>query len=84
MFVTRVYLARENGRRDAEPRDATYDEVYIAHAREDGTKEEVKVDKVSPARPPLFYPARIVLIVGCQKEFLDLTDIQNRDFRYVL
>lgn len=62
ILVTRVYLSHENRRRDCEGHDAKYDEVYITRDRDDGTKEEVRVDK----------------------EFLDLTDIQNRDFRYVL
>ncbi|KIP08849.1 hypothetical protein PHLGIDRAFT_87502 [Phlebiopsis gigantea 11061_1 CR5-6] len=62
IMVTRVYLARENRKRDAEGRDTRYDEMYITQEKEGGAKEEVKVDK----------------------EFLDLTDIQNRDFRYVL
>ena len=46
MFVTRTYLARENARRDREGRDATYDEIYITRTKENGTIEEVKVDKV--------------------------------------
>jgi MFS transporter, ACS family, allantoate permease len=46
MLVTRVYLSIENRRREREGHDATYDEVYIAQTREDGTKEDVKVDKV--------------------------------------
>ncbi|KAI0819031.1 MFS general substrate transporter [Irpex lacteus] len=62
MMVTRVYLARENKKREEEPYDASHDEVYITETREDGTKEEVRVDKA----------------------FLDLTDIENREFRYVL
>ncbi|KAI0345426.1 MFS general substrate transporter [Trametopsis cervina] len=61
LLVTRVYLARENRLRDAEPYDAKYDEVYISEEK-DGKKEDVKV----------------------AKEFLDLTDVQNREFRYVL
>ncbi|KAH9930639.1 MFS general substrate transporter [Fomitopsis serialis] len=58
ILATRFYLARENGRREREPRDATYDEVYIV----DEKGEEQRVDRA----------------------FLDLTDMQNRDFRYVL
>lgn len=61
-LVTRVYLARENARREREGHDTQYDEVYVSQTREDGTKEEVRVEK----------------------EFLDLTDFQNRDYRYVL
>ncbi|KZT19109.1 MFS general substrate transporter [Neolentinus lepideus HHB14362 ss-1] len=62
LLVIRWVLARENKRRDAEPRDETYDEVYIESVDEKGNVVETKVDK----------------------EFLDLTDGQNRDFRYVL
>lgn len=46
LLVTRWYLARENARREREPRDVRYDEVYITELREDGTKVEAKVDKV--------------------------------------
>ena len=46
-LVTRVYLARENAKREREGRDTKYDEVYITETKADGTKEEVKVDKVS-------------------------------------
>lgn len=60
-MMIRALLARENAKRDQEPRDETYDEVYIDIV-EDGEKKIVKVDKV----------------------FMDLTDKQNRDFRYVL
>ncbi|CCM02234.1 uncharacterized protein FIBRA_04314 [Fibroporia radiculosa] len=56
LLVTRWVLVRENVRRDAEPHDPTYDEVYVTDEK---TGEEKKVDKA----------------------FLDLTDIQNRDFR---
>jgi len=62
LLLLRFFLARENRRRDAEPADETYEDVYIERTNEDGTVEQVKVEK----------------------EFLDLTDRQNRDFRYVL
>ncbi|KAI0937981.1 hypothetical protein AcV7_003300 [Taiwanofungus camphoratus] len=61
-YVPRFILARENKRRDAEPPDTTYDDVYIEVVLPDGKRVERKVEK----------------------EYLDLTDIQNRDFRYVL
>lgn len=61
MLTIRWYLSRENKRRDAEPADHSYDNIYMERTV-DGVTEKVKVDK----------------------EFLDLTDIQNRDFRYVL
>lgn len=62
LLAIRFHLARENKRRDAEPRVDENDDAYIEEILDDGTKIERKVDKA----------------------FLDLTDIQNRDFRYVL
>ncbi|KAI0920709.1 hypothetical protein AcV5_010383 [Taiwanofungus camphoratus] len=62
LLLIRRVLSAENRRRDMEPRDDTYDDVYIEVVVSDGERVERKVDK----------------------EFLDLTDIQNRDFRYVL
>ncbi|KZT03213.1 MFS general substrate transporter [Laetiporus sulphureus 93-53] len=62
LLIIRFVLARENKRRDAEPPDTTYDDVYIEVVLPDGKRVERKVEK----------------------EFLDLTDIQNHDFRYVL
>jgi len=62
LLVIRYMLAAENKRRDGEPPDITYTDMYIERKDKNGQWEKVKVDK----------------------EFLDLTDIQNRDFRYVL
>ncbi|EKM74774.1 hypothetical protein AGABI1DRAFT_132891 [Agaricus bisporus var. burnettii JB137-S8] len=62
MLALRWVMTRENKRRDSEPRDTTYDEVYLERENGDGTIDKIRVDK----------------------EFLDLTDMQNRDFRYVL
>ncbi|KZP29608.1 MFS general substrate transporter [Athelia psychrophila] len=56
------YKPRENKRRDAEPLDDTYDEVYIETDDADGNKTKQQVPK----------------------EYQDLTDIENREFRYVL
>ena len=39
-------LQRENKRRDAEPVDETYADVYIEVVLPDGTRTERKVDKV--------------------------------------
>ncbi|KAI0087486.1 MFS general substrate transporter [Irpex rosettiformis] len=62
MLIIRFLLARENKRRDAEPKDDTYDNVFLQIITEDGKSIERRISK----------------------EFLDLTDRQNRDFRYVL
>lgn len=80
LLTIRFVLNRENKRRDNEPSDDTYDDVYIERVTADGQREMVKVDKVRKkhyATPSITNQRRL-------KEFLDLTDIQNRDFRYVL
>lgn len=46
LLVIRHILAKENKRRDAEPADTTFDEVYIETVDADGKKVERKVDKV--------------------------------------
>jgi hypothetical protein len=46
LFSIRVLLARENKRRDTEPRDDSYDDVYVARIDEKGNRVEVKVSKV--------------------------------------
>jgi MFS transporter, ACS family, allantoate permease len=46
MFSIRVLLARENKRRDAEPPDDSYDEVYVVRIDEEGNRVEVKVSRV--------------------------------------
>ena len=51
LLVIRWHLARENRRRDMEPRDHTYDDNWVEIMRDDGTVERVKVPKVlTPAR----------------------------------
>jgi predicted RecB family endonuclease len=80
LFSIRVLLARENKRRDAEPLDERFDDVYIVTTDEGGYRTEVKVPKV---RICSFRQAYGLMQFRGQ-EFLDLTDRQNRDFRYVL
>lgn len=46
LFIIRWLLVAENKRRDAEPVDDTYDDVYIERMMNDGVMEKVKVDKV--------------------------------------
>ena len=62
LLIQRSILARENKKRDLEPPDTTYDDVWVKVTDENGDIIEKKVDKA----------------------FLDLTDRQNRDFRYPL
>jgi hypothetical protein len=81
LLIIRVRLSRENKRRDAEPKAEEEDDAYIEEVLEDGTKIERKVDKVGVFVFVLLI--HYVLTISLQA-FLDLTDIQNRDFRYVL
>lgn len=46
LFSIRVLLARENKRRDAEPADDIYDDIYVMRVDEDGNRTEAKVSKV--------------------------------------
>ena len=46
MLAIRMLLARENKRRDAEPLDDRYDDVYVEKIQEDGSRVEIKVAKV--------------------------------------
>ena len=47
LLYIRHLLARENRKRDAEPVDDKYDDVYIEVVLPDGTRTERRVDKVS-------------------------------------
>lgn len=74
-------LQSENRRRDAEKRDDSYDDVYLTQELSDGTKAEKRVDRVSHN---IALHEDLHLTKGIFQAFLDLTDQQNRDFRYVL
>ena len=80
LFSIRVLLARENRRRDAKPRDDSFDDVHVVRINEDGKRSEVKVSKVRVRS----HREAFILLWFYEQEFLDLTDRQNRDFRYVL
>ena len=81
MYSIRVLLARDNKRRDAEPRDDSFDNAHIVKIDDDGNHIEIKVSKVcARSRWEAYY----WLMRLHEQEFLDLTDRQNRDFRYVL
>ena len=58
LLVTRFYLAYENAKREREPHDTTYDDVYISQTQADGTVVEKKVDKVRPSLSLLWFFAR--------------------------
>ena len=63
MLSIRVLLARENKRRDNEPVDETYDDVYIEVIDSEGKRVEQKVPKVCSRSclqcgPPLIRCAR--------------------------
>lgn len=51
LYVIRCLLAAENKRRDAEPVDDTYDEVYVEVVTPEGERVERKVDKVRSNLP---------------------------------
>ncbi|EJC97572.1 MFS general substrate transporter [Fomitiporia mediterranea MF3/22] len=61
-LLQRYLLDKENKRRDREPPDDTYDDVWVKITDENGEIIKKKIDR----------------------SFLDLTDRQNREFRYVL
>lgn len=46
MLLIRYVLSSENKRRDQEPPDHTFDEVYIERTTQAGVVEKLKVDKV--------------------------------------
>jgi len=46
LLIIRYILSSENKRRDNEPIDDTYDDVYIEKLGKDGQTERIKVDKV--------------------------------------
>jgi hypothetical protein len=46
LFSIRVLLARENKRRDGEPRNDTFNDLYIVTSDKVGNRTEVKVSKV--------------------------------------
>ena len=46
MLAIRRLLKAENERRDNEPHDETYDDVYLKQIDSDGAEVERKVDKV--------------------------------------
>ena len=73
-------LHSENKRRETDKRDDSYDDVYITRELPDGIKTEKRVDRVCCYLALLYqsFP-----YTSCQA-FLDITDIQNQDFRYVL
>ncbi|KAJ4498542.1 MFS general substrate transporter [Lentinula lateritia] len=64
LLLLRLYMSRENRKRDAEPQDEAADtNVYIKQESAEGD---------------------IVKMLKVDKGFLDMTDVQNRSFRYVL
>jgi len=81
----RYLLQSENKRRDGEQRDETYDDVYVTQGTEDGIKSEKRVDKVLITIASKKKKISVIADYAISNQaFLDLTDIQNRDFRYTL
>jgi ACS family allantoate permease-like MFS transporter len=46
LLTLRFMLLRENMKRDCEPHDDTYDDVYMDRVGTDGGSEKIKIDKV--------------------------------------
>jgi hypothetical protein len=46
LLTIRLVLSRENRKRDCEPHDDTYDDVYFNRVGVDGRSEKIKIDKV--------------------------------------
>ncbi|KAJ3765358.1 major facilitator superfamily domain-containing protein [Lentinula raphanica] len=64
LLLLRLYMSRENRKRDKEPQgEAAETDVYVKQETANGD---------------------VVKLVKVDKGFLDMTDIQNRSFRYVL
>lgn len=63
MLAIRFHLARENKRRDAEPVDETYDDVYIEVILPDGKRVERKVSKVTACQFSHIYLNSYMLFV---------------------
>jgi len=81
MFIAlRSYLSWQNEMREKESRDDSYDHVYLTLTDERGNSVQKRVDKVGYSSFAIIPNGSL----GDLKAFLDITDIQNRDFRYVL
>ena len=63
LLVIRSMLAVENKRRDMEPLDHTYDNVYVEHLNEEGENVNTKVPKVKA--PYHVVPRYVVLMSLC-------------------
>ena len=46
LYSIRVLLARDNKRRDSEPRDDSFDNIHAVRIDEDGNRTEIKISKV--------------------------------------
>ncbi len=60
MLTIRMMLARENKKRDNEPHDDTYDDVWLKQTDADGSIVERRVDKVS-RKPNETLPRKLTL-----------------------
>ena len=62
LYSIRVLLSRENKRRDAEPPDDTYDNVFVTKIDQDGNRVEMKVSKVCGSFSLLSYCVLLIQI----------------------
>lgn len=79
MLLLRWYLARENARRDREQAAAV-----SATREQQGGDEKHEGDEGEDGEEVYLEDAKGEEVGKVDKAFLDLTDIENRDFRYVL
>lgn len=62
LYSIRLLLEHENKRRDAEPPDCSYDDVYVMKTDDEGKRVEVKVSKVrSPILNELMWQADMIV-----------------------
>lgn len=81
MMFDKENKLRDRAEADGQGDDGPLDHVHVRHVNENGEVEMRKVDKVC-------FRMQLSLACFCLREawqaFLDLTDIENKEFRYVL
>jgi MFS transporter, ACS family, allantoate permease len=78
LIAIRFVLVAENRKRDREASDSGHHDAYVVETKADGTQVERKIDQVR------YWSLWLAVILIAFQAFLDLTDRENRDFRYVL
>jgi ACS family allantoate permease-like MFS transporter len=81
LVIIRFVLVAENKRRDA-ANETSEKHAYVVDIDEHGNRVEKQIDVVSGAKSQCCCSLKLML--ANFQAFLDLTDRQNKDFRYVL